>query len=38
MFRRNAIPIAMTTEQRKKLNNLPGTDLKDAMAELISVY
>jgi hypothetical protein len=34
MFRRNAIPIAMTTEQRKKLNNLPGTDLKDAMAEI----
>lgn len=34
MFKRNAIPIAMTPEQRNKLNKTPGVDLKSAMAEV----
>lgn len=33
MFRRNAIPIAMTDEARRKLNSTPGIDLASVMAE-----
>ena len=33
MFRRNAIPIALTEEARRKLNKTAGADLKSLMAE-----
>lgn len=32
MFKRNAIPIEMTDDQRRKLNKTPGLDLKSAMS------
>ena len=34
MFNRNAIPIAMTPEQRRKMAQTPGTDLKSIMSEV----
>jgi hypothetical protein len=33
MFRRNAIPIAMTDDQRRKINKSPALDLKNIMAD-----
>jgi hypothetical protein len=33
MFRRNAIPIAMTDDARRKANKTPGIDLKSIMGE-----
>jgi RecA-family ATPase len=32
MFKRNAIPIAMTDEARRKANKTPGTDLKSTLS------